>query len=113
MTLRPLISLTLALILALSSQSMAVARGASAGTGQMVICSGVGVTVIYVDSEGQPTAAPHICPDATLLVGADVPDVGPVGTPLDSRPVLWQAYAQSQIHRIAVTRTQARAPPLA
>ncbi len=77
MRLRPFISLILALMLVLTSQSMAVARGAAAATGQMVLCTGAGPVAIYTDAEGKPTAAPHICPDAALniLAGVALPDL--------------------------------------
>ncbi|WP_323803104.1 hypothetical protein [Sulfitobacter litoralis] len=68
MTLRSLSALVLALMLALTGQSMAVARGASAAMGQMVLCTGAGPVAIYVDAQGKPTSAPHICPDSALNV---------------------------------------------
>ena len=68
MTLRSIISFALALMLAFTSQSMAVARGASAATGQMVLCSGTGPVAVYMDASGHPTSAPHICPDSALNV---------------------------------------------
>ncbi len=58
----------LALTLALTSQSMAVARGASAATGQMVLCTGTGPIAVFTDASGQPTNAPHICPDSALNI---------------------------------------------
>jgi hypothetical protein len=66
MTRRLFTALLLALMLALTGQSMAVARGAAAATGQMVLCTGSGPVAIYFDAEGKPTSAPHICPDASL-----------------------------------------------
>lgn len=68
-------SLFLALMLALTSQSMAVARGASAAVGQMVLCTGSGPLAIYVDAQGQPTEAPHICPDSALNVLFDLAEL--------------------------------------
>ncbi|APE42411.1 hypothetical protein BOO69_02505 [Sulfitobacter alexandrii] len=68
---RTLSSLLLALLLALTSQSMAVARGSAAATGQMVLCTGTGPLAVYVDAQGQPTQAPHICPDSALNVVFD------------------------------------------
>lgn len=65
---RTLTFLLLALILAVTSQSMAVARGASAATGQMVLCTGAGPVAVYVDAQGQPTDTPQMCPDAALNV---------------------------------------------
>lgn len=68
---RPFIAALLALILALTSQSMAVARGASAATGQMVLCTGAGPVAIYLDADGNQTSAPHICPDSALNISFD------------------------------------------
>lgn len=68
---RSFIAVLLAFVLGLTSQSMAAARGASAATGQMVLCTGTGPVAIYLDAEGQPTSAPHICPDAALNVLVD------------------------------------------
>jgi len=65
---RHLFSILMVLVLMLTSQSMAVARGASAATGQMVLCTGNGPLAVYVDVSGAPTSAPHICPDSALNV---------------------------------------------
>jgi hypothetical protein len=65
---RPLFSLLLVLILALTSQSMAVARGANAATGQIVLCTGAGPVAVYVDATGAPTRTPRICPDSALNI---------------------------------------------
>ncbi len=74
MMLRTIISLLLALMLALTSQAMAVARGAAAATGQMELCSGTDAITVYVDAEGAPTASPHICPDCMVIAaGCAVP----------------------------------------
>lgn len=45
---------------------MAAARGANDATGQMVLCTGTGPVVVYMDESGVPTQAPHFCPDCTL-----------------------------------------------
>ncbi|WP_152464279.1 hypothetical protein [Sulfitobacter sp. THAF37] len=70
-------SFLLALMLALTSQSMAVARGSAAATGQLVLCTGTGPLAVYVDAQGNPTGAPHICPDSALNIvfAGDVPPV--------------------------------------
>lgn len=73
---RILLSLLLTLSLAFTSLTMAQARGAAAATGQMVICSGLGTTIVNVDAEGQPTRPPHLCPDCLIVLapdGADAP----------------------------------------
>ena len=108
---RPLSSLLLALMLALTGQSMAVARGAAAATGQMVICTGTGPVAVYTDAEGAPTSAPYICPDAALL---SVP-----WPPVLPAPMHWRlASCTGECPRgdataplIALHLPQARAPP--
>lgn len=71
MIMRLSLSLLLTLALAFTSLTMAQARGAAAATGQMVICSGLGTTIIYVDADGQPTQAPHMCPDCLMLLATE------------------------------------------
>ena len=70
---RSLIAVVLACVLALTSQSMAVARGASAATGQMMLCTGTGPVAVYLDAKGRPTSAPHICPDSALNIAFEQP----------------------------------------
>lgn len=69
---RPLASLLLALIVALTSVTSAVARVQPPGN-QIVICSGVGVITITVDDQGNPTGSPlgpvHPCPDCVAAFG--------------------------------------------
>ncbi len=71
--LKPLGGFLLALMLTLTGQSMAIARGAAAATGQVEICIGDQVVVVYIDSEGQPTQAAHICPDCVLTLAEGKP----------------------------------------
>jgi len=65
-SLRPYLALCLALLLTLTSQTMATARGAPTPVGQAVLCTGTGPVTILVDAEGQPTGQVHICPDCAL-----------------------------------------------
>lgn len=107
-----ILSFLLALMLAFTSQSMAVARGASAATGQMVLCTGSGPVAVYTDAQGQPTSAPHICPDAALNVLVDT-------IPQDVYAP-WQIVPASVLHvrgKVAPPilprmAPQSRAPPL-
>ncbi|MFD2740816.1 hypothetical protein ACFSUD_14630 [Sulfitobacter aestuarii] len=66
MNLHMVIAVGLALMLGLTSQSMALARGNEAVTGQMVLCTGAGPVAVFVDAQGEPTDTPHICPDSAL-----------------------------------------------
>lgn len=102
----------LALILALTSQGMAVARGASAATGQMVLCTGAGPVAIYLDADGAPTSAPHICPDSALNVIFDV-GVSIAETPQRLAFFVLPCCVASQIRRSSLRHTPpSRAPPL-
>jgi hypothetical protein len=70
---RFLCSLLVVASLVMSGIGAAQTRGAATATGQMVICTGTGTVVIHVDARGEPTAAPHICPDCLpVLAGQEV-----------------------------------------
>jgi hypothetical protein len=73
--LRALAALALALILALTSGTLAMARGQTMAAGEIVICSGGAAVTLAVDAEGKPTGPAHICPDCalTFLVAAAAP----------------------------------------
>ena len=70
---RTALGLSLALMIAATSLSMAVARGQTRVAGEIVICTGMGVTVVSVDAEGNPTGPAHICPDMVLAMMAAPP----------------------------------------
>ncbi len=96
----------LSLLVILTGQSVAESRGIDRAVGQMVLCTGTGPVVVYMDADGQPTQAPHYCPDYALaLLGAvhqaqaDIPpapvlaqpeptrrDRGQISAPLPQRP---------------------------
>jgi hypothetical protein len=67
------IAICLALVLVLTGQSMAAARGAPDATGTMVLCIGTNSVVVYMYENGMPTQAPHFCPDCTLSLLDNLP----------------------------------------
>lgn len=69
-TLRIYLGITLALLLALTGQTMAVARGTPSASGQIILCTGTGPISVLVDENGRPVGKPHICPDCALSVFA-------------------------------------------
>lgn len=106
------LALGLCVVLALTSQSQLLARGAAQPVGHVVLCTGTGPVTVAVDAEGQPVATPHICPDclagfAAVLVCS--PCLG-----------LWQASegritATTVVHHVvmrALPPSVARAPPV-
>lgn len=72
------LTLVMVPILALTSVTMAVARGHAPAVGQVVICSGYGIVTIAVDADGNPTEAVQPCPDCvagqSALPAADFSD---------------------------------------
>ncbi|MDF1620933.1 hypothetical protein [Pseudothioclava nitratireducens] len=103
----------MALILAATSLTMAVARGQTRVAGEIVICTGYGMTTITVDANGQPTGPVHLCPDMVLGMMAALDTPPPTFTRPEGlverveapEPVL--AAAQS------APDSRARGPPLA
>ncbi|MEP4036187.1 hypothetical protein [Pseudophaeobacter sp.] len=64
--LRISLALMLALVVTLTGHASASAKGSRDAAGQMVICAASGPVAIYVDEDGQPTQAPHYCPDCVM-----------------------------------------------
>jgi hypothetical protein len=106
------IALFLVLCVALTSQAFALARGHSAATTQMVICTGSGFISVTFDAQGNPTGPAHLCPDAiTALGAATVAATLPVRAETPARPAL---IAPTALLHTAHTPglAQARAPPV-
>lgn len=64
--LRIYLALFLSLVVTLTGHASASVQGGRDAAGQMVICSASGPMVVYVDDQGQPTQAPHYCPDCVM-----------------------------------------------
>ena len=61
----------LSLMLALTSLSLASARGTSPDFGvDIAICTGVGVTTITIGPDGEPVEKTVLCPDSVSLFAA-------------------------------------------
>lgn len=113
MRLRLPLSLLLCMALAFTSLTMAQTRGAMAATGQMVICTGQGTSVVYVDADGQPTAVPHHCPDCLMLL-APAPVASPLKPIAQAFPLPRRVHpTQTHHHRAPGLTPPSRAPPLA
>ncbi len=63
--LRPFAFLVLALTLAVSSITAAMAHGQVRVGTELVICTGAGLQTIVLDADGNPAGPPHVCPDCT------------------------------------------------
>ena len=109
---RFLSALILALVVAVTSQGMALARGQSMAVAETVICVAGGLAAVPVDAQGRPTGPPHVCPDATLLTtGAPCMAVPTRWTGAGMRPVDPGVTAIADVPRRAVGPMSARGPP--
>jgi hypothetical protein len=100
-------------LIGLTSQTMAVARGQAAATGQVVLCTGAGIQTISIDAEGNPTQGGHLCPDCVLYTW----DFAPLTGPAVPRLASW-TMAPSWVDQHAISQTGpwglgARGPPVA
>lgn len=73
-SLRSLGAVLLAVMLSLTSVTLAVARGQAPAAGQIEVCSGLGLQTITVDADGKPVGPPHVCPDGVAsFINIDMP----------------------------------------
>lgn len=105
-------AIVLSFALIFAGQGMAFARTQAPADGQMVLCTGHGSFVVYVDEDGQPTSAPQLCTDCSQALST----------------ALWQAFelapraltffqakharTLSQHPRVLAQTGAARAPPV-
>ena len=100
-----------ALLLVVTSHSMAQARGTTDADGQIVICTGTGPITVLVDGDGQPMERGHVCPDCamSLFAGEGAPFDTPVLTLRGGeRLAIMGAVAAVQLRTMRAT---ARGPP--
>lgn len=105
----------LALILSLLASAFATAsaRGAMAGTLDMVICTGQGMATIQVNAKGDPVEPRETCPDCVMTLAVPLPsmtDIAPQQHQLAA--LIWTAPSAIWITRSTVTPS-ARDPPSA
>jgi hypothetical protein len=107
-----ILPLILSLLVILTGQGVAASRGIDNAVGQMVLCTGSGPVVVYMDANGQPSAPPHYCPDYALaLLGAVL--APPVILPEIPRQTLpWPQRQTGNLIALPKPRQPARAPPV-
>ena len=100
-------------MLVITGQQLALARGAAAGSQTAVICGGQGLALVTLDAQGRPAQDGHFCPDGLLAFGGAG---GPALLSLHAarlRPA--QRLRPARPARVAVRPRRpfhARAPPL-
>ena len=108
---RSYLTLILVLAVTLTAHSAGAMRGMRDAAGQVVICSGTGPVVIYVDADGQPARTPGNCPDCIML-GMDLsvaPEQMPMAMPRPKGRTQVPAQVPNQSRMIL--NACARAPP--
>lgn len=108
----PLLGVLMALVMALTSQAMAVARAAPGPSGIIELCTGSGPVMVAVDADGQPVGHPHLCPDYAAHA-FDLACLAPATLrPPETLRRLHGATPAVQTHPLALPRPQARGPPV-
>lgn len=110
-SLRPFFIAVMATILAVTSLTMAVARGQARIAGEIVICTGYGITTVAVDEKGNPTGPVHLCPDMVLGMMAALDTPPPVLTRPEGRVERIEAPAPAVLRGSSVPQPRARDPP--
>jgi hypothetical protein len=104
----------LAALTLVTSLAAGVARGHSDPFGRMVLCTGQGPVMVYLDEEGRPTAPPELCPDGIVALFAAITAVPPAATPCLGRTVpLAPVSAQTGAACSLWIYDRARSPPSA
>ncbi len=113
MTPRPLIALCLALLMVLTGQAVAVARGQPGAEGWAEICSGTGPVMVAVDAKGQPVGPAHLCPDDAALLLQAIPAAALDAVPARTAHRIAFPPDIRSSHNPAPLSPAARGPPVA
>lgn len=108
--LNPATALLLGLVLAMTSVSMAVARGGMSMSGTMILCIDAGQQVLPLGPDGQPQDVSHACPDCTIGALALV-EPQPLDAPAWRMAQLFARPFALNIHETTVQGGQGRGPP--
>ena len=108
--LNPATALLLALMLAMTSVSMAVARGGMSMNGAMILCIDAGQQVVPLGPDGQPIEVSHACPDC--IIGAlALTEPQPLDAPQWRMARLYARPFTLLVHETTVQGGQGRGPP--
>ena len=106
------VAILLAAILAATSLTMAVARGQTRVAGEIVICTGYGLTTVSVDENGDPVGPVHLCPDMVLGMMAALDEAPPVLMRPEGMVVHLEAPEPASLSAQSALIPRARGPPL-
>ena len=107
------LTFTLALLIAVTSQQMAMARGTMKdAAGQVVLCTGHGIKTVTIDHNGDPIDVVHICPDCTLTLAESIAAPTAATLPVTHMHALWQTPVTDLQIALIPTFANPRGPPL-
>lgn len=109
---RTFLPYALSLLVIFTGQGLAASRGMDRAVGQMVLCTGSGPVVVYMDDEGQPTRAPHYCPDYALNLLGAIHEASIAIPPAPSRVLPTPSPLSQDLIAAPLPRHPARAPPV-
>lgn len=104
-------AIALTVLLILTGQGLAMARGSTGPVGQVVLCAGSGPVVVFLDEDGNPTGPPHFCPDFTLHLIGDATLPEEAALPRRAAAVAHPPAAGQSVPGRAVHGFHARGPP--
>ncbi|MCO0635445.1 hypothetical protein M8745_05650 [Lutimaribacter sp. EGI FJ00014] len=108
----PLAGVLVALVLVLTGQSMAIARGTPGPSGEIVLCTGSGPISVLVDENGQPVGRAHICPDCAFAFFAAHWDAPRLPPRPEARAVPLRPDTTARPETAQAPTPQARGPPV-
>lgn len=109
-----ILGLILALLIAVTSTSMAVARGQMYdATGAIVLCTGTGPITVLVDHGGQPVEQAPICPDCAFSLLEYVAATDEISLPIPSEFVAYFEFEITNWLGHSLSRARVRGPPSA
>ncbi|MGI9370461.1 MAG: hypothetical protein ACR2O2_16650 [Ruegeria sp.] len=111
-TFRRYLAYVLSLLVILTGQGVAASRGINEAVGQMVLCTGSGPVVVYMDETGQPTKPPHYCPDFAVNLLGVVFVEQPTLPPAPDRVFPALPLGAENLVALPLPQTPARAPPV-
>lgn len=103
---RACLAITLCLLLGLTGQAQAFARGQAPAEGKVLICFGHLSKTVYVDADGQPTSPPELCGDCLNILTA-----APLAGFALAAPLRFEAALQAAAHVPARPEGPARIYP--
>ena len=108
---KPVFRLFLILLLVLTGQTLAAARGQAQIAGEMVLCAGEFTTVVTVDAQGNPVKRVTLCPDMAPSLMNAVAIASPFQPPAAMVRAFVAGRTVTATHEGESISPQARDPP--